>query len=150
MPKPAEQTSFSIALNQIHSEGIATAQEMAVVCDCSVSHIQDVVSICDSTQLSLEKAIKLSAWLVDEKGETRQLQAMGDKDGLLGESADVHWKPESVEDDDDIRPEVFDARQDAALAIEAMKQGDREEAAKQIRDGIGDFHEALQDIQSPS
>jgi len=150
VPKPAQQTSFSLALNQIHSEGIATTQEMAMVCECSVSHIQDVVSICDPAQLSLGKAIELSHWLVDEKGETRQLQAIGGKDGFLGSTGEVHFKPESYENDDDIQPEVFDARQDAALAIEALEAGDREEAARQIRDGIGDFHEALQDIQNPA
>lgn len=150
MPKPAQQTSFSIALNQIHSEGVASVQEMAMAADCSVSHIQDVISICDTSQLSLGKAIRLSHWLVDEKGETRQLQAMGDRRGFLGTSGGVHFEPDSYENDDDIQPEVFDARQDAARAIEALENGDREEAARQIRDGIGDFHEALQDIQNPA
>jgi hypothetical protein len=75
---------------------------------------------------------------------------MGGKAGFLGDAGEMHFTPESYENDDDIRPEIFDARQDAAKAIEALEAGDREEAARQIRDGIGDFHEALQDIQEPA
>lgn len=150
MPKPTQQTAVSLALNEIAADGTASVQEMAAVIGCSVSHMRKVISICDTTQLSLEKFLRLSAWLVDEKGETRQLHGSPDEGlaGALGESADVHFIPESFEADGDIRPEVFDARQDCANAIEALKDGDEAEAAQQVRDGIGDLYEALEDIQS--
>jgi len=150
VPKPSDQTAFSLALNEIAADGTASVTQMAHAIGCSESHMRDVVSICDTTQLSLEKAIRLSAWLVDEKGETRHLEGAEDQPGFLGRSGEVHFRPESFANDDDIRREVMDARQDAANAIEALDEGNREEAAKQIRDGIGDFHEALQDIQTPA
>jgi len=73
VPKPTEQTAFSLALNEITVDGTAHVAEMADVVGCSVSHMRKVVSTCDTTQLSLQKAICLSAWLVDEKDETRHL-----------------------------------------------------------------------------
>jgi len=152
MPKPADQTAFSLALNEIAADGTASVTEMAHAAGCTESHMRDVVSICDTSQLSLRKAIRLSAWLVDERDETRQLENadQAGMTGFLGSKGEAHFKPERFENDDDIRDEVMDARQDAANAIEALDEGDRERAAKEIRDGIGDFHEALQDIQQPA
>jgi len=150
VPKPAEQTSFSLALNEIASDGTASAIEMAHAARCSESHMRDVISICNSAQLSLRKAIRLSAWLVDERSETRQLQASGGKEGLLGETGDAHFVPRQIENDDDIRKEICAARNDATRAIEAFDNQEREEAARYIREGIRDYRAALEDIQQPA
>ena len=37
MAKPAEETSFNLALNEIAADGTASAQEMAVAAGCSES-----------------------------------------------------------------------------------------------------------------
>ena len=150
MPKPAQQTSFSLALNEIASDGTASAIEMAHAAGCSESHMRDVISICNSAQLSLQKAIRLSAWLVDERSETRQLQAGGGKQGFLGETGDAHFLPADVKNDDDIREEICAARNDATRAIEAFDDQEREEAARYIREGIRDYRAALKDIQQPA
>lgn len=150
MPKPAEQTSFSLALNEIASDGTASAIEMAHAAGCSESHMRDVISICSPAQLSLRKAIRLSAWLVDERSETRQLQAGSGKEGLLGKTGDAHFVPIGVGNDDDIREEICAARNDATRAIEAFDEREREEAARYIREGIRDYRAALEDIQQPA
>ena len=152
MPKPAQQTSFSLALNEVAADGTASPVEMAHAAGCSESHMRDVISICDSTQLSLEKAIRLSAWLVDERSETRQLVGADEASlpGLLGSRAEVHFAPTGFENDDEIRTEILDARQDAGRAIEAFDEGDRTRAAKELRKGIADMTRALQDVQEPA
>jgi len=151
VPKPSDQTAVSLALNEIVADGTASPQEMAAVLGCSESHIRAVISICDTTQLSLQKFLRLSAWLVDEKDETRHLHGASEEGlpGALGTTKDVHDTPDAVDNDDRIGDEVFDARQDAALAIEALKDGRRQDAARHLRDGIGDFYEALEDVQTP-
>jgi len=137
-------TVFRRSLLRYIRTGKASAAEMARVDGVGVSaqHIRAVAR--EDRHLSPEKMAALSSWLVDELGLTQHLQ------GVLGMSGEVHFVPTEIENDDNIQPDIFDARQDAAKAIEALEKGDREEAACQIRDGIGDFHEALQDIQNPA
>lgn len=137
-----QSTVFRRSLLKYIRTGKTSAREMGEVAGVSAQHIRAVAR--EDRHLSPEKMSTLSSWLVDELGLTQHLG------GFLGMSGEVHFAPESYSNDDDIQPEVFDARQDAALAIEALENGDREEAARQIRDGIGDFHEALQDIQNPA
>lgn len=152
MPKPAKQTSYSLALNEMTVDGTATVDEMARAAGCSVSHMRKVVSTCNPKQLGPRKMIRLSHWLRTEKNESRHLKPVDDEDltlpGLLGENGEVHPAPDVFENSDDIREEVMDARQDLALAIEALEGGDRTGAAKQTRDAIQDLFEALQDIQT--
>jgi len=122
--------------------GKTSAEEMSRQVDVTAQHIRAVAR--EDRHLSPEKMAALSSWLVDKLGLTAHLG------GFLGVSGEIHFAADSFDNSDDIRAEVMDARNDATKAIEALNKGDREEAARQIRDGIGDFHEALQDIQTPA
>jgi hypothetical protein len=115
--------------------------------DVTPQHIRAVAR--GDKHLSPTKMAALSSWLVDELGLTEHLGA------FLGVSGQIHFAPESVDADGDIRHEVMDARQDAAQAIQILQEAgprpsdsEKEEAARHIRDAIGDFLEALEDIQS--
>lgn len=144
MAKPAEQTPFTRALHEIHADGVATTREMARAADCSERHMRHVVSMCDPTQISLEKALRLSSWLVDDRDETRQL------DGFLGLTGGVHFRPDSVDNDDCIEGEIFRSRNHAGNASRLLEEGDREGAAREMRQSIREGKAALTDIQEPA
>ena len=74
MAKPAEETSFNLALNEIAADGTASAQEVAVAAGCSESHIRSVISVCNPAQLGPRRMVRLSHWLVTERDETRHLE----------------------------------------------------------------------------
>lgn len=141
-PPHAPSTVFQRALNRYLSCGKASARELARVADVSAQHIRAVAR--EDKHLSPEKMAKLSSWLVDELGLTQHLE------GFLGMTGEVHFVPESVENDDDIRCEIMAARQDAARAIDAFDEDRREEAARHLRKGIADMTAALQDVQTPA
>ena len=87
MAKPAEETSFNLALNEIAADGTASAQEVAVAAGCSESHIRSVISVCNPAQLGPRRMVRLSHWLVTERDETRHLEmeTEGEKLKLAGD-----------------------------------------------------------------
>ena len=87
MAKPAEETSFNLALNEIAADGTASAQEMAVAAGCSESHMRSVISVCNPAQLGPRRMVRLSHWLVTERDKTRHLEmeTEGEKPKLAGD-----------------------------------------------------------------
>jgi len=137
-----QTTVFRRSLLRYIRTGKTSAGEMAHVVDVTAQHIRAVAR--EDRHLSPDKMARLSSWLVDELGLTAHLE------GFLGMNGEVHFAPENYDNSDDIRPEIMDLRNDATGAIEALDNGNREEAARQLRDAIGDAHEALQDVQNPA
>ena len=142
MPKPADQTAFCRALHEIHADGVATTREMARAAGCSDRHMRHVVSICDDTQLSLEKAERLSQWLVDTFGETRQL------DGFLGLSGAVHMRPESHDPDDDLLEEMARVQKHMSRADDALGDGDVTTARQEMQEAFRWMKRAQEDAQA--
>lgn len=142
MPNSRPETAFARQLNRIIRESVATPQELARQVDCHPEHINAVAR--GDSSISLHKAEVISSYLADECDEMRQVE------GMLGTSGETHFRPADVENDDDIRVEICDARQDAAHAIEAFGEGDRSTAAMHLRQSIEDLMAALQDVQQPA
>lgn len=139
-----QSTVFRRSLLRYIRTGKVSAEEMARVDGVGVSaqHIRAVAR--EDRHLSPEKMAALSSWLVDELGLTQHLE------GFLGISGEIHFVPETIKNDDDIREEVCAARNDATRAIEAFDQNKRDEAARHMREGIKDFMAALEDINQPA
>lgn len=142
MPNSRPKTAFARQLNRIIRQSVATPQELARQVDCHPEHINAVAR--GDSSMSLHKAEVISSYLADECDEMRQVS------GFLGTRGETHFRPTDVENDDDIRVEICDARNDGTRAIEAMDEGKREEAARHVRKGIEDYMAALQDIQQPA
>lgn len=153
MPKPAEQTSFSLGLNEISAAGVASVVEMHQAAGISERHMRNVVSICDSTQLSLQAAIRLSHWLVTERNETRHLTTRGPsgrKPCLLGQNGLAVLEPEDFENDDCLHDEMAEAQKLLGRADDLLKEGKREEAKKVARQARAKVDEAIADIDTPA
>ena len=144
MPKPADQTAFSRRLHDIHSGGVATIDEMAEAAGCTGRHMRHVVSMCSPKQLSLEKAIQLSAWLVDERDETRQLE------GFLGLTGAVYLRPEpgTAETDDCLLEEMGQVQKRMSEADDALKSGDVDGARLQMQKAFKEMRRAMEDAQA--
>jgi len=142
MPNSRPKTAFARELNRIIRESVATPQELARQVDCHPEHINAVAR--GDSSISLHKAEVISSYLADECDEMRQVE------GMLGTSGETHFRPADVENDDDIRVEICEARNDGTLAIQAFDRGDRDEAARHLRRGIEDYMAALQDVQQPA
>jgi hypothetical protein len=141
MPKPSDQTRFVRALGEIYRDGVCTTTEMARAAGCSERHMRHVVSQCDPTQLSLEKAEQLSRWLVDTFGETRQL------DGLLGMRGATHLRPEDVESDDCLLEELALVSKHMSRADDAIKDGEPETARKEVERAFEELRRAHEDAR---
>jgi hypothetical protein len=151
MAEPAEQTSFSIALNEIAADGTASAQEMAVAAGCSESHMRSVISVCNPTQLGPRCMVRLSHWLATERDETRHLE-METEDGKpkLAGDGQVIWGPDDIRNDDCLHDEMAEAQKHLADADRKLKEGDREGAEKDAKKARARIDEAIADIEHPA
>jgi hypothetical protein len=151
MAKPADQTSFSLALNEISADGVASIQEMAVACGCSESHMRSVVSVCNDTQLGPRRMIKLSHWLETERDETRQLEldTEDDKPRLAGDGHVVHT-PDDIDPNDCLHDEMAMSQKLLGDADRYLKNGNRSAAKRKVRKARKKVDEALADIEQPA
>lgn len=136
------ETAFQRALNRYIRTGQATPKELARQVGVTASHIRAVAR--GDRHLPHPKVETLSSWLVDERGLTEHI------DGMLGLSGAVHFRPDSVENDDCIQDEIYEARSLAGEADSLLKAGDRPAAAKKMRESIRHSKAALEDIEMPA
>lgn len=137
-----QMSAFQRSLNRYLRNRVATAEEMAEVVDRSPQHIRAVAR--GDTSLPHEKVEQLSSWLVDERGVTEHVN------GMLGVSGATHFHPDEVDNDDCIQDEIYSGRQRGAAADNLLKAGDRQEAARQMKEAIKQFRAALADIEQPA
>lgn len=104
--------------------------------------MRHVVSICDETQISLEKAERLSRWLVDTFEETRQV------DGLLGLKGATHIRPDEHDPDDCLLEEMARVQKRMSKADEALKGGDVAEARREMQRAFEELRRAQEDAQA--
>jgi|APHM01.1.fsa_nt_gi hypothetical protein len=111
---------------------------MARQADVSAGHIHAVAR--GDRHLSPDAFHRLSGWLVDEHRLTEHVE------GFLGRTGEVYFRPDEVENDDDIKPEVFRARNAAGKASELNEEGKQEEAIARVKDAIEELYAAVEDL----
>lgn len=128
MPTPVPQPAYIDSLNAIVADGVATMSQMARAAGVSRQHISNCLNECREKDMSLEVFQQISSWLVDEKGEVRQLEA------FLGTQGGAYLRPEQVELDECIEEEAHDLLKETTYAEDALSEGEtaaaRRHAAK--------------------
>jgi len=144
MASQTPQPAYVDALNGIVRDGVATAQQMASAADCSTQHMHNVLSSCSRKGLSLEAFQRLSAWLVDEKGEVRQL------DAFLGVDGGAYIRPEQAEIDRCLLQEMAEMQKLMTYADDALKDGEHDAARRHIAKVKGLSKLAMEEVEAVS
>ena len=116
MASPTPQPPYLEALNEIVQEGVATVQQLARAAGCTPQHMRNAINQCYDKGLSLGAFQKVSAWLVDEKGEVRQLEA------FLGVKGGAYLRPDQVELDQCIEEEAHDLLKEVTYTEDAIDE----------------------------
>lgn len=118
MATPTSQPGYINNLRDIVHDGVATVSDLAEAGGCSKQHIRNVLNPCSKKGMSLEVFQSISAWLVDECGEFRQLE------GFLGVNGGAYLRPDQVEIDLCLKEEMADIQKEITYADDAMKDGE--------------------------
>jgi transcriptional regulator with XRE-family HTH domain len=133
-----DSAPYQVAFNRYLHEGKVTARQMARQAGVSAGHIRAVAR--GDTHLGPNAFHRLSGWLVDEMRLTEHVE------GFLGRTGEVYFCPDEVENDDDIKPEVFRARNAAGEASQLNEQGKEDEAIARVKDAIEELYAAVEDL----
>jgi len=133
-------TGFARALNEMFHDGTITPRELEKSTGYSATHLRNIAN--SETGVSDEAMENISRVLVDEYGETRQLQ------GMLGMDGGAYIRPEQAEVDRCLLDEMAEIQKLMAYADDALKEGETAEARRHLAKVKGLSKLAMEEVEA--
>lgn len=133
-------TGFSRALNEMFHDGTITPRELEKATGYSATHLRNIAN--GETGVSDQAMEKISRTLVDDFGETRQVQ------GMLGMDGGAYIRPEQAEVDECLLEEMAEIQKLMTYADDAVKKGEASAARRHMAKVKGLAKLAFEEVEA--